>query len=283
MSGASFLSPYIGCKGLSGVGKSRKPNKDIIQAEAGLASKLRADALLLARGLSRSRDRARDLIAEGAVLVDGQPVLKASKLLEIECNLEVTSTGNPWVSRAGIKLAGGLAAFPMIAVAGRYALDIGASTGGFTEVLLSHHVGHVVAIDVGSGQLAAGLAADARVTVLDGTNARYLRLDMLQQPPQLVVCDASFISLKKVLVAAMDMSAAGADLLALIKPQFEVGKGLVGKGGIVREPHLHDMVIADIEGWLVTEMGWHHIGTVPSPIDGPDGNREFLLAGKKPE
>ena len=265
------------------MGKSRKPNARRIPAEVGLASKLRADALLLARGLARSRDRARDLIAEGAVLVDGQPVRKASKLLEMDCNLVVTSTGNPWVSRAGMKLAGGLAAFPMIQVKGRYALDIGASTGGFTEVLLSRDVGHVVAIDVGTGQLAAGLAADSRVTVLDATNARYLRPEMLDQPPQLMVCDASFISVKKVLVAAMDMATAGAHLLALIKPQFEVGKGLVGKGGIVREPHLHDMVIADIEGWLITEMGWQHIGTVPSPIDGPDGNREFLLAGKKPD
>ena len=244
--------------------------------------KLRADALLLARGLARSRDRARDLIAEGAVLAGGETVRKPSKLLAIDCDVSVTSAGNPWVSRAGMKLAGGLAKFPAINVAGRYAIDIGASTGGFTEVLLTHDVGHVVAVDVGNGQLAAELAADPRVTVMDATNARYLRPDMLGQPPQLIVCDASFISLKKVLVAAMDMAAVGADLLALIKPQFEVGKGLVGKGGIVRDSHLHDMVIADIEGWLVNQMGWQHLGTAPSPIDGPDGNREFLLAGRKP-
>lgn len=244
--------------------------------------KQRADALLLARGLARSRERARDLIVSGAVLVEGVPIAKPSKLLSPDCDLVLTSAGNPWVSRAGLKLAGGLKAFPMIDVAGRYAIDIGASTGGFTDVLLSHNVGHVVAVDVGSGQLAEKIATDPRVTVMDAMNARHLEANMLAMSVELIVCDASFISLKKLLPAALNVAAAGAFILALIKPQFEVGKGMVGKGGIVRDATLHNQVIADIESWLITEMKWQHLGTTPSPIDGPDGNREFLLAGLKP-
>lgn len=243
--------------------------------------KFRVDTLLLARGLARSRERARDLIADGAVFLDGVPVVKPSKLLAPDCDLIIRSAGNPWVSRAGLKLAAGLKAFPMIDVAGRYAIDIGASTGGFTDVLLAHNVGHVVAVDVGSGQLAKKIATEKRVTVMDGTNARYLSADMLAIPAQLIVCDASFISLKKLLPAVMSLAASGAFILVLIKPQFEVGKGMVGKGGIVRDAALHHSVIADIESWFITEMKWEHIGTVPSPIDGPDGNREFLLAGRK--
>lgn len=244
--------------------------------------KQRADALLLARGLARSRERARDLIVSGAVLVEGVPIAKPSKLLAPDCDLVLTSAGNPWVSRAGLKLAGGLKAFPMIDVAGRYAIDIGASTGGFTDVLLGHNVGHVVAVDVGTGQLAEKIATDPRVTVMDAINARHLEANMLAMLVELIVCDASFISLKKLLPATMNMAAAGAYILALIKPQFEVGKGMVGKGGIVRDATLHNQVIADIESWLITEMKWQHLGTVPSPIDGLDGNREFLLAGFKP-
>jgi 23S rRNA (cytidine1920-2'-O)/16S rRNA (cytidine1409-2'-O)-methyltransferase len=243
--------------------------------------KLRADALLLARGLACSRERARDLIIDGAVLAGGMPISKPSKLLAPDCDLVLTSSGNPWVSRAGLKLSGGLKAFPMIDVAGRYAIDIGASTGGFTDVLLAHNVGHVVAVDVGSGQIAKKIAIDPRVTLMETTNARHLVADMLEMPVELIVCDASFISLKKLLPAVMSLAAAGAFILALIKPQFEVGKGLVGKGGIVRNAKLHDAVIADIERWIVTEMKWQHLGTVPSPIDGLDGNREFLLAGRK--
>ena len=237
--------------------------------------------VLQARGLVRSRQRARDLIADGAVLVDQVPIVKPSKLLATDCDLELTSSGNPWVSRAGLKLSGGLKAFPMVDVAGRYAIDIGASTGGFTDVLLAKNVGHVLAVDVGSGQLAEKIATNPRVTVMDATNARHLVKNMLAKPVELIVCDASFISLKKLLPAAMNLAAAGAYIVALVKPQFEVGKGRVGKGGIVRDTALHDVVIADIEDWLVTQMKWRHLGTVPSPIDGPDGNREFLIAGRK--
>ena len=237
--------------------------------------------MLLARGLARSRDRARDLIVDGAVLADGVPIVKPSKLLAIDCDIELTSDGNPWVSRAGLKLAGGLKAFPMIDVAGRYAIDIGASTGGFTDVLLAENIGHVLAVDVGSSQLAEKIATDPRVTVMDATNARHLGGDMLVKPVELIVCDASFISLKKLLPAAMNLAVVDAYVLALIKPQFEVGRGMVGKGGIVRDSALHNAVIADIENWLITEMKWQHLGTTPSPIIGPDGNREFLIAGRK--
>ena len=250
---------------------------DVIESN----KKLRADTLLLARGLARSRERARDLIADGAVLVGGVPIVKPSKLLESDCDLMLRSVGNPWVSRAGLKLAGGLKAFPMIDVAGRYAVDIGASTGGFTDVLLANNVGHVVAVDVGSGQLASKIATEKRVSVMDATNARYLSADMLEMPVQLIVCDASFISLKKLLPAVMNLAASGAYILALIKPQFEVGKGMVGKGGVVRDAALPHSVIADIESWFINEMKWEHIGTVPSTINGPDGNLEFLLAGRK--
>ena len=261
--------------------KSRKATRDLSPDYANSVEKQRADALLLARGLARSRERARDLIVDGAVLVDGVAIAKPSKLLATDCDLELTSTGNPWVSRAGLKLAGGLKAFPMVDVAGRYAIDIGASTGGFTDVLLAQNVGHVLAVDVGSSQLAEKIAIDPRVSVMDATNARHLMTSMLAKPVELIVCDASFISLKKLLPAAMSLAAEGAYVMALIKPQFEVGKGMVGKGGIVRDTKLHDAVVADIENWLITEMKWRHLGTAPSPIDGTDGNREFLIAGRK--
>ena len=188
--------------------KSRKATRDRSPDYANSGEKQRADALLLARGVARSRERARDLIADGAVLVEGVPIAKPSKLLATDCDIELTSTGNPWVSRAGLKLAGGLKAFPMVDVAGRYAIDIGASTGGFTDVLLAKNVGHVLAVDVGSRHLAKKIATDARVTVMDATNARHLTTNMVTKPVELIVCDASFISLKKLLPAAMNLAAA---------------------------------------------------------------------------
>ncbi len=268
-------------KGFSRLEKFKKLKRHFNRDYTTSGKKQRADTLLLARGFARSRERARDMIADGAVLVDGLPIIKPSKLLPTDCDVEIISVYNPWVSRAGLKLAGGLKAFPMIDIAGRYAIDIGASTGGFTDVLLAQNVGHVLAIDVGSMQLAKKIATNPRVTVMDATNARHLAANMLLKPVELIVCDASFISLKKLLPAAMSLAAAGAYVVALIKPQFEVGKGRVGKGGIVRDIELHDAVIADIEDWLITEMKWKHLGTAPSPINGSDGNREFLIAGCK--
>jgi len=263
------------------VKKSKKSLGNFSLTPSDFSKKVRADTLLLSRGLSSSRERAQDLISNGKVLVDGLPVVKPSKLLASDCCLVLSSIGNPWVSRAGIKLACGLKAFPMIEVAGRYAIDIGASTGGFTDVLLAHNVRHVMAVDVGKGQMAEKVAIDPRVTVMDAINARHLASDMLETPVELIVCDASFISLKKLLPAVMNLAVVGTYILALIKPQFEVGKGMVGKRGVVRDTALHDAVIADIETWFVTEMKWHHIGTRPSPINGPHGNREFLIAALK--
>ena len=243
----------------------------------------RLDIMLIGRGLATSRDRARDLIISGAVAVNGQLVRKPAKVCNVSSVIEIKPGGNPWVSRAGLKLAGAITGFQGFDVTGCKALDIGASTGGFTDVLLAYGADHVVAIDVGCGQLHERLAADDRVTVLDNTNARYLAASMLPYMPNVIVCDASFISLQKLLPAALGLAAAGARLVALIKPQFEVGKGHVGKGGIVRDPELHQKVVTDVVCWLETGMRWHVRQTMPSPITGPDGNVEFLMFAQKPD
>jgi 23S rRNA (cytidine1920-2'-O)/16S rRNA (cytidine1409-2'-O)-methyltransferase len=243
----------------------------------------RLDILLVGRGLAASRDRARDLIISGAVTVDGQLVQKPAKACAGTSVIEIKPGGNPWVSRAGLKLAGAITGFTELDVSGCKALDIGASTGGFTDVLLAHGADHVVAVDVGHGQLHQRLATDDRVTVLDDTNARYLTASILPYLPDVIVCDASFISLQKLLPAALGLAKAGARLVALVKPQFEVGKGLVGKGGIVRDPALHQQVVTGVVHWLETDMHWHVLQTMPSPITGPDGNVEFLLLAKKPD
>ncbi len=242
----------------------------------------RLDIMLVGRGLAASRDRARDLIISGAVTVNGQMVQKPAKVCAGESVIEIKQDGNPWVSRAGLKLAGAITGYKELDVTGCKALDIGASTGGFTDVLLANGADHVVAIDVGRGQLHKRLAADDRVTVLDNTNARYLAASMLPYMPDVIVCDASFISLQKLLPAALGLAKAGARLVALIKPQFEVGKGLVGKGGIVRDPALHQQVVTGVVRWLETDMRWHVKQTMPSPITGTDGNVEFLLLAQKP-
>ena len=243
----------------------------------------RLDILLVGRGLAASRDRARDLIISGAVTVDGQLVQKPAKACAGTSVIEIKPGGNPWVSRAGLKLAGAITGFNELDVSGCKALDIGASTGGFTDVLLAHGADHVVAVDVGHGQLHQRLATDDRVTVLDDTNARYLTASILPYMPDVIVCDASFISLQKLLPAALGLAKAGARLVTLVKPQFEVGKGLVGKGGIVRDPALHQQVVTGVVHWLETDMHWHVLQTMPSPITGPDGNVEFLLLAKKPD
>ena len=242
----------------------------------------RLDALLVKRGLAASRDRARNLIKAGAVNIDGKLAQKPAKIYTANCLIEVKPSGNQWVSRAGLKLAGAVSAFQELEFLGCNAVDIGASTGGFTEVLISCGAKHVVAIDVGHGQLHERLAVDARVTVLDGTNARYLNASVLPFAPDVIVCDASFISLKKLLPAVLGLAQPRARLVALIKPQFEVGRGLVGKGGIVRDPALHQHVVADITDWLETKMSWVVRETMPSPISGHDGNAEFLLLAQKP-
>jgi 23S rRNA (cytidine1920-2'-O)/16S rRNA (cytidine1409-2'-O)-methyltransferase len=189
---------------------------------------------------------------------------------------------HPWVSRGGLKLVQGLDHFA-IDPTGLACLDVGASTGGFTDVLLNRGAAKVYAVDVGHGQLAWKLRNDPRVVVLERTNARYLTRAEVPEPVELIVCDASFIGLETLLPAALARAAAGARLIALIKPQFEVGKGQVGKGGVVRDAGLHAQVCARIEAWLGAREGWRVLGLTESPILGPGGNKEFLIAAVREE
>jgi len=252
-----------------------------VTREADDNTRLRVDALMVRRGLAASRDRAQAMIEDGLVTVDGAVLAKASRRLPPDAAISVASPDIPWVSRGALKLIGGLEAFPDIRPDGLFCVDVGASTGGFTEVLLDRGAAKVVAIDVGHGQLHPRLVADPRVESREGVNARHLTAEDFGQPPEMIVCDASFISLTKVLPPVLGLAAAGATLLALIKPQFEVGRAQIGKGGIVRDRQAVADVVAGMEHWLVAEMGWRLTGTVPSPIAGQDGNREFLLAGRK--
>ena len=245
------------------------------------AAPVRADLLLVRRGLAASRERARSMIAGGVVFVDGVVMTRPARRLAVDADVTVSAPDMAWVSRAALKLIGGLDAFPQIDPSGLHCVDIGASTGGFTEVLLSRGAAHVVAVDVGHGQIHPRLAGDARVESREGVNARSLTADDFITPPDLIVCDASFISLTKVLPAVMRVAAPGAGLLALIKPQFEVGRAAIGKGGVVRDAQAVRDAVVVVESWLAVDMGWQMIGTTPSPIDGQDGNREFLLAGRK--
>jgi len=194
--------------------------------------------------------------------------------------IDLRGQDHPWVSRGGLKLAKAIEAFA-IAPSGLVAIDVGASTGGFTDVLLSHGAAKVYAVDVGHGQLAWKLREDPRVVVLERTNARHLTAEQIPEPVDMVVCDASFIGLETVLPAAMALTRPQAWLAALIKPQFEVGKGRVGKGGVVREPELHAEVCDRIHAWLAAKEGWTVQGIVESPIKGPEGNIEFLIVGRK--
>lgn len=233
--------------------------------------KARLDQLLVDRGLAETRTRAQALILAGRVFTGEQRLDKPG--VQIAVDLEVSVRGAElYVSRGAHKLIAGLDAFA-IDPAGLVCLDVGASTGGFTDVLLSRGAARVHAVDVGYGQLDARLRGDPRVVVLERTNARHLTAAQIPEPIDLVVCDASFISLRLVLPAALALTRPGARLVALIKPQFEVGKGQVGKGGVVRDPALHEAVCADITAWLDGLPGWSVSGVVPSPLLGPAGNR----------
>jgi len=248
-------------------------------AKAG--SRMRLDEALVARGLAESRAKAQAVILAGLVFDQhGHRLDKPGKAIAENAVVEVKGREHPWVSRGGVKLAHGLDHFA-IDPADSVCLDIGASTGGFTDVLLSRGARRVYAVDVGHGQLAWKLRQDPRVVVLERTNARQLAAAQVPEPVDLVVCDASFISLTLVLPAALSLARPGARLVALIKPQFEVGPERVGKGGIVREPALHDEVCARIHDWLENAQGWQVLGVEPSPISGADGNREFLIAAQK--
>ena len=232
------------------------------------------------RGLVESRSRAQALIMAGVVFAGERKITKAGDTITEDTGLEVRGRDHPWVSRGGLKLDHALAHFGWD-ITGAVVIDVGASTGGFTDVALTRGAAKVYAVDVGHGQLAWKLRQDERVVVLEKTNARHLTAEIIPEPADLVVCDASFIGLKTVLPAAMGLTRPNAGLIALIKPQFEVGKERVGKGGVVRDPALHAEVCAEIEAWMNEQPGWHVVGLTQSPILGPEGNVEFLIAAER--
>lgn len=232
----------------------------------------------MARGLVESRARAQALIMAGLVFCADRKIAKAGDMLADDAPLAVKGRDHPWVSRGGIKLDHGLAHFGWD-VAGCVAIDVGASTGGFTDVLLTRGALRVYAVDSGTNQLAWKLREDARVVVLEQLSARALTPAHVPEPVDLIVCDASFISLAKVLPVPMGLARPGARLLALIKPQFEAGRADVGKGGVVRDAAVHERVCAEVAGWL-EGAGWAVAGITPSPITGPQGNIEFLIAAQ---
>ncbi|MFW2853530.1 TlyA family RNA methyltransferase [Sphingomonas sp. TX0543] len=239
-------------------------------------AKARADQLLVDRGLAESRTRAQALIMAGLVFIADRKVDKPGQQLNTDTALDVRGRDHPWVSRGGIKLAHGLDHFGWD-VAGATAIDVGSSTGGFTDVLLTRGAVRVYAVDSGTNQLAWKLRQDPRVIVHEQTSARILTSEHVPTPVDLVVCDASFISLAKVLDVPLTLTAPGARLLALIKPQFEAGRDEVGKGGVVRDPAIHARVCDEVAAWLAGR-GWRVLGTERSPITGPEGNVEFLIA-----
>ena len=242
--------------------------------------KQRADVMLVNSGLVESRAKAQALIMAGLVYSGTARVKKAGDLLPEDAALSVKGQDHPWVSRGGVKLAHGLTHFGFNPL-DRVGLDVGASTGGFTDVLLAHGAKHVYAVDVGHGQLAWKLRSDPRVTVLEKTNARHLTAAQIPEPISALVCDASFIGLQTVLPAAMALCTPGAFAVALIKPQFEAGPEHVGKGGVVRDPAVHEAVCARIESWWSGLPDWRVRGIATSPITGPEGNVEFLIGAER--
>ena len=243
-------------------------------------AKKRLDVLLVERGLVESRARGQALVMAGKVFSGERRLDKPGMSLVEDTVLDVRGQDHPWVSRGGLKLEHGLKFFGLDP-SGRTAIDVGASTGGFSDVLLQGGANKIYAVDVGRGQLAWKLRQDERIVVLEKTNARYLTHDLIPDEIDMVVCDASFIGLRTVLPAALNLAKAGAHLIALIKPQFEVGKGRVGKGGVVRDPDLHEEVCREIRTWLDERTDWTVLGTTESPIKGPEGNIEFLIGATK--
>jgi 23S rRNA (cytidine1920-2'-O)/16S rRNA (cytidine1409-2'-O)-methyltransferase len=236
----------------------------------------RLDEALVARGLYPSRSRARDAILRGTVSIDGETAQKPAQLIGPNNDIRLIDEAQGYVSRAALKLKHGLSHFGILAL-GRNALDIGASTGGFTQVLLEQGAAHVTAIDVGHGQM---MVKDPHVTLIEGLNARDLRPGHLAYPIDLIVCDVSFISLKLALPPALDLAAEGAAIVALIKPQFEVGRDSLGKGGIVTDESEQQRVCSEVSA-LLSRSGWTVLGLTPSSLEGGDGNREFLVAARK--
>lgn len=242
-------------------------------------SRLRLDQLLVARGLAESRAKAKAAIEAGGVTVDGAPARAASQAVSEEAVVTYVDAFR-WVGRGALKLERALDLWP-VAVDGRVVLDVGASTGGFTEVCLDRGAAQVFAVDVGTGQLHPKVAADPRVANLEKTDARDLTLAVITEAPSLIVCDVSFISLSKVLPTALDLATRGADLITLVKPQFEAdGPKAVGKKGVVKDPEAHAAAVAKVREWL-DESGWAVREVADSPITGGDGNVEFLLWAQK--
>jgi len=235
---------------------------------------------LVDRGLADSRTRAQALILAGKVFSGERRVAKAGDLLAEAAPLEVRGQDHPWVSRGGLKLEHALRHFAL-SPAGLVCLDVGASTGGFTDVLLAHGAARVHAVDVGHGQLAWKLRTDPRVVVHEKTNARYLDAAAIAEPIGALVCDASFIGLATLLPAPLALCGPGAWAVALIKPQFEAGPDLVGRKGVVRDPAVHEAVCARVRAWWAGLAGWRVLGITESPITGPEGNREFLIAAAR--
>ena len=244
-----------------------------------MAKKTRIDQLLVARGLAESRTRAQALVMAGIVFSGETKIAKPGQQVAEDAPLEVRGRDHPWVSRGGLKLAHAIEHFGLDP-AGVTAMDVGSSTGGFTDVLLTKGAAHVIAVDSGTNQLAWKLRQDPRVTVLEQTSARILTPEMIPQPYSWVVCDASFISLAKVLEVPLRLAEPHCRLVALIKPQFEVGREEVGKGGVVRDPALHARVCEEVRGWLEQD-GWDVQGITRSPITGPEGNVELLISAQR--
>jgi 23S rRNA (cytidine1920-2'-O)/16S rRNA (cytidine1409-2'-O)-methyltransferase len=242
-------------------------------------TKRRADQLLVDRGLAESRAKAQALILAGVVFAGGRRVDKAGEALAEAADIELRGRDHPWASRGGLKLAHALDHFAIDA-SGLVALDIGASTGGFVDVLLAHGAARVHAVDVGRGQLAWKLRQDSRVVIHEGTNARYLTAAAIGERVDIITCDASFIGLATVLPAALALAARSAQLVALIKPQFEAGPDAVGKGGVVRDPEVHRRVCDAAASWVAAQR-WEVIGIADSPVTGPAGNKEFLLYARR--
>jgi 23S rRNA (cytidine1920-2'-O)/16S rRNA (cytidine1409-2'-O)-methyltransferase len=240
----------------------------------------RADQRLVDLGLAETRSRAQALIMAGKVFAGDRRVDKPGQPVAAGVALDVRGQDHPWVSRGGLKLAHGLAHFGL-PPDGRVCLDIGASTGGFTDVLLASGAARVHAVDVGHGQLAWKLRSDPRVVVHERLNARHLTARAIGEPVQALVCDASFIGLSTVLPAPLALCDAGAWAVALIKPQFEAGPERVGKGGVVRDPAVHAEVCERVAAWWAALPGWRVLGIAESPITGPEGNREFLIGAAR--
>ena len=242
-------------------------------------ARLRADQLLVDRCLAESRTRAQALVMAGLVFAGERKVDKPGQQLAADAQLTVKGRDHPWVSRGGVKLAHGLDHFTWD-VRGAVAIDVGSSTGGFTDVLLTRGAARVYAVDSGTNQLAWTLREDPRVVVLEQTSARVLTEAHIPEVVDLIVCDASFIGLAKVLEVPLSFAKSSARLLALVKPQFEAGRAEVGKGGVVRDPAVHARVCEEVSAWVAAQ-GWRVVGVVPSPITGPEGNVEFLLAAER--